>query len=120
MFVYGTLLIEAVWMNLIGRIPQRSTAILEHYHRYQVLHEWYPGMWHEQNAQVLGAWIMDLNQAEIECVDHYEGHEYEKHWVDIKVGTQIHRTQTYARPPVNLEEWQQVYHMPDPSDPLPW
>ena len=59
MFVYGTLLIEAVWFDLIGRIPQRSSAILEGYHRYQVIHACYPGIWHQARSQVMGAWIMD-------------------------------------------------------------
>ena len=122
MFVYGTLLIEEIWMHLIGRIPDMYPALLEGYHRYQVIQRAYPGLWHQEGAQTQGMWVDGLSRDEISVVDDYEGEEYQK--VEVVVTLLIkakkqEKAMVYVRAPVTQKEWKQIYIPPHPHDPIP-
>ena len=103
-FVYGSLLFEDVWEQLIGRRPLVHPTRLLGYRRYSVEEAFYPGMWFSEMDQVEGGVVLLTKQEEC-CIDDYEGEEYIKTVVPICDVEGIVSARTYLRPPFDLKEW---------------
>ena len=113
-FVYGSLLFEDVWEDLIGRIPIVYPAVLYGYRRYSVEDTFYPGIWFWDDASVVGGHVF-LNEEEEWCIDDYEGDEYIKTIVSISIAEKVVSARTYIRPPTHQGEWiqnwsEEIFH----------
>ena len=114
-FVYGTLLIEKTWKQLIDRLPVITPAVLHDFRRYKVLGAHYPGVWNSSGEKVQGGCV-ELTASEIEITDRYEGFAYRKDWVHVISGKEEIMAQVYLRQPVSEKEWNNPYTMPRIGD----
>lgn len=85
LFVYGTLMAPAVLAALLGRVPERKSAVLHGYRRYAVKGACYPAIISDAHAAVHGLMFLDLTPEENRILDAYEGEEYVRTAVRLRV-----------------------------------
>lgn len=82
-FVYGTLQVPAVLEHVLGRVPAIRPAVLAGYRRGRVLGQSYPAIVAAVGATVGGALLLDVNSADWERLDAYEGQLYARCSVSV-------------------------------------
>ena len=97
LFVYGTLLFEAVWMRLIGRTPSLTEGIVLGWTRKSIRGVSYPAICREEGSSVLGALVIDLTDHELSIVDAYEDVGYVKTQVNVLVADRTEMALSYVR-----------------------
>lgn len=88
LFVYGTLMSEKVLKKVLPTtttIKYGNQAILDNYHRYKVKNESYPAIYPFQGKNVRGKLLLNISDAELEYLDAYEGDEYTRRKVIVKI-----------------------------------
>mmetsp|Transcript_6172 Transcript_6172/g.15277 ORF Transcript_6172/g.15277 Transcript_6172/m.15277 type:complete len:139 (-) Transcript_6172:306-722(-) len=83
LFVYGTLLSDAVSERILGRVPSRTDAVLPNYAMYSVKRKVYPAVLESYGSSVEGACI-EVAEQEVELLDIYEGEEYKREEVSCE------------------------------------
>jgi len=78
LFVYGSLMFEPVWRQLLGRRHDSTAATLEGYQRLCIRGQSYPGIKPSPKAQVEGVLVFALSADEIQRLDDFEGDEYRR------------------------------------------
>ncbi|TQN74448.1 Protein AIG2 C [Colletotrichum shisoi] len=124
-FFYGTLMEPKVFFTVVqgnGNPPQVikdlytfTPAVLTGYTRHRVQFADYPGMIPEDDGSVIGIYATGLTDANVSKLDFFEGSEYEKKIVNVKIrsgedgGEEVEREATayIYKHPKNLErrEW---------------
>lgn len=103
MFVYGTLMSDAITRALLGRRVDRKPAVLNGFKRFHVKDEAYPAIVRWENSTVSGMVLLDLKEDELMVLDVYEESDYKRIQVEVHMeeedGTICPiQTQVYAFP----------------------
>jgi len=91
LFVYGTLLDEAVLRAVLGDGVDHLTqqpALLRGFGRWTVHGAVYPGIWPASGASTPGRVLRDLSLAQLDVLDAFEGEEYRREAVTVESGSQ--------------------------------
>ncbi|MGM0412864.1 MAG: gamma-glutamylcyclotransferase family protein [Pseudomonadota bacterium] len=91
-FVYGTLLFDAVLARLLGRVPPGESATLTGYARHPVRGAPYPALVAESGGRVEGRLLSGLGEADVARLDAYEGPEYRRVRVTVTTSRGNRRT----------------------------
>jgi gamma-glutamylcyclotransferase (GGCT)/AIG2-like uncharacterized protein YtfP len=78
LFVYGTLMDEEIWNQIVRGRYERLPARLDGYGRRRVQGENYPGLIEEEKGHVHGVIYFDVAGEEVERLDRFEGKEYQR------------------------------------------
>lgn len=98
LFVYGTLLSDAIVEKIIGRVPEAVTAVLPGFACYYVKGATFPGIIREVGGQVRGKILTGLTQREIGRLDDYEDDFYIRMEVGLSVDGEETSAQAYIVP----------------------
>ena len=75
-FTYGSLMFAQVWTRVVAGRYDSVAATLSGHARYQVSDETYPGMVVSPNASVVGVLHLDVDGADLDRLDRFEGDDY--------------------------------------------
>ncbi|KAK4110641.1 hypothetical protein N656DRAFT_799775 [Canariomyces notabilis] len=94
-FFYGTLMVPQVFYSVcygsqevpkeIAALHTFNAAILPGYRRHRVKYADYPGITEEEGGEVFGSFVTGLTKANMEKLDYFEGGQYERRKVTVKV-----------------------------------
>jgi len=96
LYTYGTLQVEAIIELIVGRPLRGAAARLEGYARYRVAGRVYPAIVEALGSEVSGVLYSDLEAAELDRLDLYEGELYERREVSVWVGSGRVAAATYV------------------------
>ena len=106
LFVYGTLLHDEVVRWVIGRVPASEPAVLNGYRRMRMFDKPYPVIRPAPADQVSGRILVGLNRRQLYQIDRYEGKEYRRKRVRVRLPDGSHRTVwTYVAAARSSEPW---------------
>ncbi|KAL2262035.1 hypothetical protein VTK26DRAFT_2667 [Humicola hyalothermophila] len=98
-FFYGTLMVPDVFFTVcyggkdvpeaIRKLHTFQPAILHGYCRRRVRFAQYPGIIEDESHKVFGTYVTGLTRANMDKLDYFEGCEYERKTVKIKLLTQV-------------------------------
>ena len=95
-FTYGSLMFPEVWTRVVVGPYRSMRARLEGYARYEVRDQTYPGMVKQLGSSVEGVLYLDVNDADLAMLDHFEGDDYERVALEVACEDGIVReTDTY-------------------------
>ncbi|PRW18406.1 AIG2 [Chlorella sorokiniana] len=87
-FVYGTLQYPQVLQALISRVPRMEPAVIRGYQRHSIRGQVFPGtVPAAADSCVSGLVLFDLQPAEMEILDEFEGDEYYKQAVAAELAS---------------------------------
>ncbi len=86
-FTYGSLMFGEVWRPLAQREFASMAATLEGYQREGVAGQLYPGIRPCPGAVTPGRVYLDVDDATLERLDAFEGDEYRRATVSVRVST---------------------------------
>lgn len=89
-FTYGSLMFAPVWEQVVTGRYRGVAATLAGYRRFALLGETYPGMVREPSGSVSGVLYFDVSEADLAALDHFEGNEYERCSVGLRLGDASH------------------------------
>ena len=78
LFCYGTLMVPAVWLKVIGREVEAADAVLHGFVRRRVRGRCYPGLSPKPGGQAQGLLYSGLSARDFGRLDRYEGSEYRR------------------------------------------
>jgi gamma-glutamylcyclotransferase (GGCT)/AIG2-like uncharacterized protein YtfP len=110
-FTYGSLMIPSVMAAVTGKHFKVLKACLNHYARFRVEGECYPGIVHQTGAATGGVVHCDVDDRSLELLDDFEGELYERIAVRVELdrnGTMSAATYIFAREHLQLlssEAW---------------
>lgn len=112
-FTYGSLMFPDVWKPLVPRPRASVLATLSGFAREGVRGRTYPGIRPDPQARTSGRLYLDLDDDEIARLDAFEGSEYQRETVTVRITTTDGRTVSLAA---------EVYRLADPAqlDGQPW
>lgn len=84
LFVYGTLLLPQVMMQVTGQRYFSLPATLHNYARYGVRGKAYPGIVSEHGANVSGMLCLNIKPGAWQRLDDYEDHFYQRQYVKVE------------------------------------
>ncbi|GMH37120.1 hypothetical protein BSKO_04993 [Bryopsis sp. KO-2023] len=84
-FVYGTLMDEAVAGRVLGRIPESKAAVLKGYRRWSLKDRLYPGVQKTVESDRVRGKVVSVLQDDMQILDDYEGPEYFRENVTVEV-----------------------------------
>jgi hypothetical protein len=73
--------------DLLNKLHTFTPALLHDHCRHRIISAEYPGVIKEEGASVLGVYATGLTDANMEKLDHFEGDEYERVKVKVKLLT---------------------------------
>ncbi len=82
-FTYGTLMCEDIFAAVTGMVLRPHPARLCGFSRHPVIGTDYPGIRHNDDANVLGQLYFDLSPHALERLDRFEGDEYHREQVAV-------------------------------------
>ncbi len=77
-FTYGSLMFAEVWTRVVTGDYRSVRARLDGYARFEVRDQTYPGMVAQANSQVAGVLYLDVDDADLARLDHFEGDDYQR------------------------------------------
>ncbi|KAG7116272.1 Protein AIG2 C like protein [Verticillium longisporum] len=102
-FFYGTLMEPRVFFRVVQGTSHPSDvikslytftpAVLHDHCRHRVQGEDYPGVIPEEGQSVLGSFVTGLTDANIQKLDSFEGSEYDRRAVKVKLVTKLGNAQ---------------------------
>lgn len=95
LFCYGTLQVPGVIRALIGRVPVARPATLPDYRRGQLVRRRWPGVTPEPGTATSGTLYEGLTARELKRLDRYEGAEYRRAAVRVRVSTGMRQGWVY-------------------------
>ena len=109
-FTYGSLMFAEVWTRVVAADYRSVRARLEGHARFEVRDQTYPGMVPDANSQVAGVLYLDVDDADLARLDHFEGDDYVRSVLEVicEDGTaRAAETYVYRRPDCLLKtSWQ--------------
>lgn len=84
LFVYGTLQHPPLLARLLGRVPEGRPATLAGHRAAPIDGRVYPGLVADEDASTSGR-LLDVTDEELAVLDAFEGHEYERVSVAVRV-----------------------------------
>lgn len=96
-FTYGSLMFAPVWQSVVrGRYSSEATD-LAGYRRFAIVDETYPGVIEADAGRVTGVLYRDVNDADLQALDDFEGSAYRRCAVQVvtPAGTSV-TAQTYV------------------------
>ena len=92
LFVYGTLLYESVWQEIVGHHSPKHEAKILDWERFYVKEKCYPGIKYLPSAEVDGALVTNLTADDWRKLDDFEDDIYSKKLLDVHVsdGSVVH------------------------------
>jgi gamma-glutamylcyclotransferase (GGCT)/AIG2-like uncharacterized protein YtfP len=85
LYAYGTLQVPAIVARIVGRELVGRPARLSGYSRYRISDRPYPAIVQAPDGEVDGVLYLGLDTAEMDRLDRYEGHLYERRQVLVCV-----------------------------------
>jgi gamma-glutamylcyclotransferase (GGCT)/AIG2-like uncharacterized protein YtfP len=82
-FTYGSLMFPAVWERVVRGRYRSAPVLLEHYARYAIRSETYPGMVVLPGMQVAGVLYYEVSENDLAALDAFEGAEYRREQVRV-------------------------------------
>lgn len=82
-FTYGSLMFAPVWQRVVRSAYRSSAATLAGFRRFALVDETYPGMIEADGASVTGVLYFDVDAADLQALDDFEGTEYERRTVQV-------------------------------------
>lgn len=95
-FVYGTLMFDEVWRQLISNHYRRIDAELTGFKRLKVKGEDYPGIIPSEGKRVSGELIFNVSTDDVKQLDIFEGEYYRRDKVTIISGKIAYLAETYV------------------------
>lgn len=91
-FTYGSLMFADVWSRVVAADYASIGATLDAHARFDVVDQTYPGMVPRADASVAGVLHLDVDDADVERLDRFEGDDYRRTTVLVECadGTQRH------------------------------
>ena len=86
LYTYGTLQLPQIMSQIVGRQMLGRPARLTGYVRYRVRDRVYPAIVEAAGEMLMGVVYEQLEPAELERLDHYEGPLYERRTVQVQAG----------------------------------
>ena len=83
LFTYGTLEIPQVMQLVSGQEFSSEPALLKDYVRYKLAAESYPGVTHEEGAEVAGTVYFEIDATTLQKLDRYEDTCYKRLNVEV-------------------------------------
>ncbi|WP_455218423.1 gamma-glutamylcyclotransferase family protein [Kaarinaea lacus] len=111
LFVYGTLMFDEVWQQLVSSHYHKIDAELADYIRLKVINEDYPGIIPSAGTRIPGKLILDVSNEDIKQLDLFEGEYYRRDSVIVFSGSTSHPAETYVfkerfQSLLSNEEWE--------------
>ena len=79
LFAYGTLIFADIWQKVVGHVVESTPAELSGYRVRRVLDDLFPVMLSGTTEdRATGVIYYDLTDRELQLLDHYESHLYER------------------------------------------
>lgn len=82
-FTYGSLMFDAVWTRVVDGVYRKVDGLLRDHARHAVDGQDYPGMVFRPNAQVEGVVWCDVEAADLDRLDRFEGDDYRRDTVSV-------------------------------------
>ena len=95
-FTYGSLMFPEVWSLVVAGRYRRVDARLDGHARFAIRGEHYPGMVSVAGGQVAGVLYLDVDDADLARLDHFEGDDYVRRPVDVATDDGMLRAETYV------------------------
>jgi gamma-glutamylcyclotransferase (GGCT)/AIG2-like uncharacterized protein YtfP len=96
LYAYGTLQVPAIMAHVVGRELVGRPARLRNYVRYRIEDRPYPAIVEAPGGEVDGVVYWGVEAAELERLDSYEGHFYERREVTVWIGDRSIAADTYV------------------------
>jgi gamma-glutamylcyclotransferase (GGCT)/AIG2-like uncharacterized protein YtfP len=77
-FTYGSLMFPEVWTRVVAGSYRAVRATVGDHARFMVAEQDYPGMVARSGAQVAGVLYLDVDEADVARLDHFEGDDYRR------------------------------------------
>ena len=95
-FTYGSLMFAPVWERVVQGRYRNATAVLEQHARFALVDDTYPGTIPAAGATVAGVLYLNVGDADLAALDHFEGSEYRRTSVQVRLDDgSILAAQTY-------------------------
>jgi gamma-glutamylcyclotransferase (GGCT)/AIG2-like uncharacterized protein YtfP len=108
-FTYGSLMFADVWTRVVVGRYRSVVATLTDHGRFAVAEQSYPGMIPSLGATVEGVLYLEVDEADVARLDHFEGDDYARTSIALTCADGVARGgETY------------VYQLADRLLPLPW
>ena len=95
-FTYGSLMFPEVWSLVVAGVHRRVDARLDDHARFSIDGQTYPGTVFVAGAHVDGVLHLDVDEADVERLDRFEGDDYRRMSVDVETATGPMRAETYV------------------------
>lgn len=95
-FTYGSLMFREVWSLVVVGTHRRIDACLHDHARFAINGESYPGMVSAAGSRVAGILHLDVEPADLERLDRFEGADYRRASVDVVTPDGSMRAETYV------------------------
>ena len=83
LFVYGTLLFDEVWNEIVGSSRNKKLAKAHGWTRYYINNKLYPGLRYSEDSVVEGLLINDLTQQHWSKLDKFEDDLYTRKLIEV-------------------------------------
>jgi gamma-glutamylcyclotransferase (GGCT)/AIG2-like uncharacterized protein YtfP len=101
-FTYGSLMFAEVWTRIVTGRYRSVEGTLHDHARFAVIAQDYPGMIHAPGASVTGMVHLDVDAADVERLDRFEGDDYRRVTVSVACSDEVVRScGTYLYLPVD-------------------
>jgi gamma-glutamylcyclotransferase (GGCT)/AIG2-like uncharacterized protein YtfP len=108
-FVYGTLQVEAVLLQVLGRVPALCPASVQGFSRFRFRDASYPGAISDPAGKITGMLLGPLSAAELASLHAYEGERYEcvhcAVYCPEPVAARIYTVLPAFQPLLTVSEW---------------
>ncbi|WP_455198477.1 gamma-glutamylcyclotransferase family protein [Kaarinaea lacus] len=111
LFVYGTLMFDEVWQQLIANHYHKIDAELADFIRLKVKNEDYPGITPSAGNRISGKLILNVSHEDVKQLDLFEGEYYKRDSVIVFSGGTSYPAETYVfrrryQSLLSSEEWE--------------
>jgi len=91
-FTYGSLMFAEVWTRVVEGRYRSVDGVLHDHARFAVVAQDYPGMIHAAGASVKGVVYLDVDAADVERLDRFEGDDYRRDVVSVVCSDDVPRS----------------------------
>jgi len=86
-FTYGSLMFPEIWQRVVRGSYQATSATALDFARYALSDDTYPGMIAKAGGRVEGVLYLDVDAADVQALDAFEGSEYRRDDVTVQMDT---------------------------------
>ena len=100
LFIYGSLMFDAVWRQVVGASVNKEAAMLQGYQCQRVCGESYPALQRKIGSLVEGQLVRCVTRHMLRKLDRFEGRQYRRVTVTVLIADQRRvRCETYLLKP---------------------